>query len=156
MTVVETDSVRLRVFAGALVPVSLLLAITIFRFGILDGITATALLVGCLLAHEAGHCLMALLTNTRVSEIGLCVRGAYTRRDQAEGFTELLISAAGVIVNAMIAVAFWNTSGILLWLAQMNAILVVINLLPIRGSDGQRMLAKLRELTTTRAPQHSS
>ena len=39
-----------------------------------------------------------------------------------------------------------TSAGVVGWLAQMNAVLVFLNLVPFRGSDGQRILTDLREM----------
>lgn len=152
MTIAKAGSIRFQVFAGASVPIALLLIVTIARFGTLSGISATALLIASLFAHEAGHCFSAALTDTKVSEIGLCLHGAYLRRQHANGLSEFLISASGVLVNAAIAAALWDSTGILLWVAQMNAVLVAVNLLPVGGTDGRRMLGILRSWYKSAAP----
>ena len=136
---------------GAILPIGALLLITIVRFGMADGVAATLLFFASLAAHEAGHAITATLTGTKFSAMGLCLRGAYLRRNRAKGTLEILISSAGPFVNFMIAMALLNSQGILQWLAQMNLFLAVINLLPYRGSDGQRILAELRGMKESAA-----
>ena len=132
---------------GAILPIGALLLITIVRFGMVDGVAATLLFFASLAAHEAGHAITATLTGTKFSAMGLCLRGAYLRRDRATGALEILISFAGPFMNFMIAMALWSSQGILLWLGQMNAFLFLINLLPLRGSDGQRIIGEIRKMT---------
>jgi Zn-dependent protease len=134
-----------------MVPAAALLAITAVRFDLGRGLAATAFFVLSLLAHEAGHFLVAKLNGTSCSAIGFCFRGAYLRRERASGVAEIAISSAGPLVNIVLAVVLWEKAGLFAWLAQMNAILALLNLIPFRGSDGQRILANLRELGRGRA-----
>ena len=68
------------------------------------------------------------------------------------GHGGIAISAAGPTVNLLIAYFFHDFSGpgTLAWLSQMNAILFLINMVPIGGSDGKRILTTLRELRAQR------
>jgi Zn-dependent protease len=132
---------------GAILPMAALLLITIVRFGIRDGIAAAMLFFASLAVHEAGHAVAAALTDTEFSAVGFCFKGAYIRRKRAQGGTEVLISSAGPLVNILIALALVGSHGILSWLAQMNVILALVNLLPLAGSDGQRILAEIRAMT---------
>jgi hypothetical protein len=127
---------------GALVPAGLLLLITVAQFGFDRGLAASALFVLSLLAHEAGHVTVAQLSGKRVTAVGFCFRGAYNRREAAEGATEFAISAAGPAVNLAIAAALNLQPGIAGWLGQLNLIVALFNLLPFGGSDGQRMVRK--------------
>ena len=131
---------------GALVPLAGFLLITIIRFGPEASTIATALLVACLVAHEAGHAMTAIATHTKVSAIGFCLKGAYLRRSRAKGGIEILISIAGPMVNLLLAILLWSPHGIQAFLAQMNAFLFLINMWPHRGSDGQRILAEIRNM----------
>jgi Zn-dependent protease len=142
----QVKNIRIELFVGAMVPAAGLVAITAVRFGLVRGLAATALFVLSLAAHEAGHLLVAKLNGTPCSAIGFCFRGAYLRRQCAGGIAEIAISGAGPLVNIVIAAAFWQDVGLVAWLAQMNAIVAFMNLLPVRGSDGHRILITLREL----------
>jgi Zn-dependent protease len=138
------NKIRFEFKWGALVPLAAFLVITIIRFGLGAGIAATALLVACLAAHEAGHAVTAAATRTKVSALGFCLKGAYLRRSRAKGAVEILISLAGPAINLLLAVLLWSTHGIQAFLAQMNAFLFLINMWPHGGSDGQRILAEIR------------
>ena len=141
----KKEKIRFELLAGAAIPTAAVLIITSARFGFFDGLTATALFLASLFAHEAGHAFTAMATGTRLSAVGFCLRGAYIRRSKARCGLELLISAAGPAVNLVLAVLLWGSVGIGGWLAQMNAFLVLINLVPFGGSDGQRIVAEIRE-----------
>jgi Zn-dependent protease len=62
---------------------------------------------------------------------------------------DLGIASAGLAVNVLIILVFWNTIGILHWLAALNAYFAVSNLIPLGGSDGQRILRLLRGPSST-------
>src|SRR5664279_3928401 len=135
---------KFRVSAGALVPAAAILAIGISRFGWLQGTLAGCLLVLSLLLHEAGHIAVAFLTGTRVDAAGICLKGPYIRRQVASSKrADLAIASSGLAVNALIILAFWNTTGTVSYLAGLNAF-AVSNLIPAFGSDGQRILRLLR------------
>jgi Zn-dependent protease len=137
---------------GFLFAIFALLLICTVRFGWRHGLLYTALFFVSLIAHEAGHMLLADMNHTRVKALGFCKWGVYLRREKAEGMAEIAISAAGPTVNLLIAYFFHDFSGTgtLAWLSQMNAILFVINMVPIAGSDGKRILTTLRELRAQR------
>ncbi len=145
MVVERAGWIRLEFLRGALVPAIALLVITIAKFGLARGLAAALLFVLSVLAHECGHLLAAWLTGTRFSAIGFCLFGAYNRRERAHGGDEFFISAAGPTVNLAIAALLTHTTGMPAWLAQMNLLLFFLNLLPFGHSDGQRMLALVRE-----------
>jgi len=147
----HVNKIRLELRWGAILPIAAILLITIGRFGTGDGVAATVLLFASLAAHEAGHAVAAALTGTKFFAVGLCLKGAYIRRNCATGATELLISSAGPLVNLIMAMSLWNNHGLFQWLAQMNLFLAVINLLPYRGSDGQRIFAQLRGMKESTA-----
>lgn len=137
---------------GFLLAIGALLCICVVRFGWQQGLVCTGLFFVSLLAHEAGHMLLADLNETCVKALGFCKWGVYLRREKAEGMAEIAISAAGPTVNLLIAYFLhdFTGSGTLAWLAQMNGVLFLINILPIGGSDGKRILTTLRELRAQR------
>lgn len=109
------------------------------------GTVAGLLLIFSLLLHEAGHISVAFLTGTRVNAAGICLKGPYIRRQVASTRgADLAIASAGLAVNLLIVLAFWDATGMLHWLAGLNAYFAASNLLPIGGSDGQRILRLLR------------
>jgi Zn-dependent protease len=144
------QSVRFEFRAGFLLPLVPLVLIAVVRLGWSAGFLGTGLFILCVLAHEFGHALFAILNGTRISAFGLCAWGAYLRREKAESYAEIAISAAGPLVSLLIAILFWNGTGMLRWLAEMNMMLFGLNVLPIWGSDGKRILASIRELSSAR------
>jgi Zn-dependent protease len=140
-------SIRLEFHKSFLLPLGALLFITIFRFGVARGLLSTGLFFACLMAHELGHAMFAVATQTKVSGLGFSKWGAYIRRHKAQDPAhELLIAAAGPLVNLVIALALREQSGIVQWLAQLNGVLFVVNILPFWNSDGKRILNTMREL----------
>lgn len=146
MYVNALKSIRFEFQKSFLLPLSALLVITFYRFGVKRGLLCTALFFACLVAHEAGHAVFAVATRTQVSALGFCKWGAYIRRKKAEGANELLISVAGPAVNLVIALALRNETGMLAWLAQLNVVLFMINIFPMWNSDGSRMLSTWRAM----------
>jgi Zn-dependent protease len=146
---------KLEMSLGALVPLAALFAITSGRFGLARGSVATGLFVVSLLAHEFGHMVVGLLIGARVRAFGFCLFGTYIRRNKEEGLAEILISAAGPLINLLIVMLLWNQTGVLNWLAQMNFVLLVLNLLPAFNSDGQRLLQEVKRLSRSHTAQPS-
>jgi Zn-dependent protease len=103
-----------------------------------------AVLVASLLLHEVGHMLAATLLWVPVREFGMRFGGAYTRRAYAtRRRDEILISAAGPLMNIAIAFPLIFVPHYGSQLAMCNLMLGAINLLPIPSSDGLRILKTL-------------
>jgi len=104
-----------------------------------------AVLIASLLLHEIGHMLVATLLWVPVREIGMKFGGAYTRRAYAtRRRDEILISAAGPLMNIALAIPLSFVPHYGSQLAMCNLMLGAINLLPIPSSDGLRILKMLR------------
>jgi Zn-dependent protease len=105
-----------------------------------------------LLLHECGHALTARWLGVRVQEVGVCLKGPYIRRERAlDARQEAVIALGGPMVNAFLAVEVWRVGGGLgCWLALFNLVLLVSNLLPFPGSDGQRILSSLQGMAAAR------
>jgi Zn-dependent protease len=109
--------------------------------GLRLGLAVGTVLVISLLLHEVGHRFAAIMLRVPVHEFGLCLGGAYNRRAYAGcRRDEVLISAAGPLMNLLLV-------GPLLFLpvigpkaALCNLSLCVVNLLPLPSSDGLRIL----------------
>lgn len=94
-----------------------------------------------LLLHEVGHMLMARLLWVPVREFGLRMAGAYNWRAYAtRRRDEILISAAGPMMNLLLVVPVLFIPRIGAQLALGNLALCLVNLLPIPSSDGLRIL----------------
>lgn len=122
-------------------------AVVLIGIGEMAGNLRAGLLLGALTAislllHECGHMLTAGFRGVKVHEIGVCLKGTYIRRAQAQApMDEALIALSGPMVNAMIAAASWTFPGAGHWLAIYNLALLTSNLVPLAGSDGQRVLS---------------
>jgi Zn-dependent protease len=118
-------------------------------------IVAAILFLASLLAHELGHALLARRMGVEVEGITLWLFGGVSRlRAEAGGPAgELEIAAIGPAVSLALAVLFWAVSAGLHaagappllsaaagWLALINLILGVFNLLPAFPLDGGRVL----------------
>lgn len=109
--------------------------------GFWPGLALGAVLVVSLLLHEVGHMLAARMLRVPVREFGLCLAGAYNRRAHADRRShEILISAAGPLVNLLLVVPCLFLPVIGLQAALCNLTMCVINLLPLPSSDGLRIL----------------
>lgn len=110
-----------------------------------------------LLAHEMGHALVGRWEGIGVRGITLTLFGGYTQFESEPSTpgAELRVSAVGPVTNLVLAGAFWAgalatdvggsavvelTSEMLLWLAFVNLLLAVINMLPGAPLDGGAVL----------------
>ena len=110
---------------------------------------------GSILAHELGHAIVAVRRGIPVEGITLWVLGgvARLRREPTDARTELLVAAAGPATSVALAVGFGagalvlDSAGFGLlaaaagWLATINLIIAVFNLIPAAPLDGGRILA---------------
>jgi Zn-dependent protease/predicted transcriptional regulator len=109
----------------------------------------------CILLHELGHSLVAKSLSVPVSQITLFVFGgiAEIKKDPPSPKAEFLISIAGPIVSIIIvAVMYFLTAlgdqagwplavrGITGYLAMVNFVLVLFNMIPAMPLDGGRVL----------------
>ena len=112
----------------------------------------------CLLAHELAHSLVALHYGIRVRSITLWMLGGVSEleREAPDAKADLAVAAAGPLTSlglgGLFAAAATAASGlhasplitsVLLWLAVINVILGVFNLLPGAPLDGGRVLRAL-------------
>ena len=136
--------------------------------GALYGTLLTAALFACVLLHELGHALAARRLGIPVREIVLLPIGGVARLERNPGrpLHELLIAAAGPLVNGVIAIGlaallWWHGElpaaagtmaadfaapslrGALYWLLGSNVLLVLFNLVPAFPMDGGRILRAL-------------
>ena len=112
--------------------------------GLWLGLAVGAALVVSLLLHEVGHMLAAIMLRVPVWEFGLCLRGAYNRRSYAGRRSgEILISAAGPMMNLFLVLPLLYLPVIGTKLALCNLSICVVNLLPLPSSDGLRILRTL-------------
>ena len=128
-------------------------------------VASALLFFGSILLHELGHAVVALRNRIGISHITLWMFGgvAGLERDSRSAGEEFRIAAAGPLVTLLIAVAcvaigaglegsafFEATSfdegasvsgpiAVLAWLANINALILVFNLLPAFPLDGGRI-----------------
>ena len=113
-----------------------------------------AMLLGipAMLLHECGHIALARLCGVKVKKVGLSKTGLYTVREPGPRWANLVISAAGPLVNLLLAIGL---KSVLPGFAWVNLIAFGYNLLPIPNSDGSRILGLLRHDTIAAAPARS-
>jgi len=123
---------------------------------VLMGLLASAVLFVCIVAHELAHSLVAIRSGIPVRSITLFVLGgvASISREAERPGTEALMAIAGPASSLAIGLAcggVWLAAGgygdeatvyhdLLLWIASLNIMLAVFNLLPGFPMDGGRVL----------------
>jgi stage IV sporulation protein FB len=135
-------SIAIRISPWAAITALILLIWSDSLFGSRVAIAATALLIASLVVHEIGHIVAASISKVRVNAIGISAAGTYIRRQRAASpWAESVISLAGPFVSLALAALFGQGNGHLYgWLAEMNLIVAMSNLIPIAGTDGDRAL----------------
>ena len=123
-------------------------------YAVAGGLTAVGLLAGVLL-HEIGHAVVARRRGLRVDGITLSWMGGITRIEGETGTAtnELLVAGIGPVVSAAVGgslylirlgVSHAGGSALVLaalgWLAWMNVVLAVFNMLPASPLDGGKVL----------------
>jgi Zn-dependent protease/CBS domain-containing protein len=125
-------------------------------YWITAGLTAIGLLA-CVLVHELSHAIVARHHGVETDAITLWVLGgvAQLREESPSPRAELAISGVGPVTSLALAAAIWSSSlvfdtlGLALvatalgWLALVNVVLAVFNLLPGLPLDGGRVLHAL-------------
>ena len=126
-------------------------------------IAVAVLLLGCLLAHELAHAIVAHRAGVQVEGITLWMLGGVTRLigEPTSARTDLAVAAAGpatsIAIGALLLGAAVGLSAIgvpattepsvalagLAWLGWINLVLAVFNLLPGAPLDGGRILRAL-------------
>jgi Zn-dependent protease len=96
------------------------------------------LLVGVLamLLHESGHLVAALALGVHIKTVGLRWKGLYTIREAGTTAENLLISLAGPCTNLLLMLSWPLSKNFFL----ANLCYAGFNLLPIEGSDGERVM----------------
>jgi hypothetical protein len=88
--------------------------------------------------HECGHALACLLCGLKVKRFGVSRKGFYTVREaSASPRINGWIAAAGPLVN-LLSVSLWPVAP---RFAAISLMLGVIVLMPLKNSDGSRLVA---------------
>jgi len=88
--------------------------------------------------HECGHALACLLCGVKVKQFGVSRKGFYTVREaSASPRINGCIAAAGPLVN-LLSVALWPMAPTF---AATSLMLGVIVLMPLKNSDGSKLMA---------------
>jgi Zn-dependent protease len=119
-----------------------------------SGLVGAVVFYGCLLAHEVSHALVARSKGIKVTGITLWLFGGVTQPTGAGD--EALITVVGPLTSFVIAgIGFALTAGLtsigapalianlVAWLAILNLLLGVFNLVPAIPLDGGRLLSSL-------------
>jgi len=132
---------------GALVLAGVLTGLSAVNLGGVGGLIGAGLIVASLLLHEVGHLAMAQTLGVPVKAIGMCLKGAYLRRQRSpKAINELLIAVSGPTANLLLYLWFRDGGEVLHWAALMNLVLAGSNLIPIPGTDGARVYNALQVL----------
>ncbi len=123
-----------------------------------SGLVGAVVFYGCLLAHEISHALMARRKGVRVDGITLWLFGGVTQLlgEPTSAKDEALITVVGPLTSLLIAaIAFGLTAvmssvgapalptNLVAWLAILNLVLGLFNLVPAIPLDGGRLLSSL-------------
>jgi Zn-dependent protease len=111
-----------------------------FFQGLLVGLVAMAI-------HEMGHLIAAPLVGIKVRTVGLGWKGIYTLREPGPPAKNIIVSLAGPLTNVLF-LAFWHLSP---KLGLANLCFAFFNVLPIEGSDGERVWKCWRQIKRERA-----
>ena len=117
---------------------------------------AGTLLLGlsAMILHEFGHLAISLMIGIKVKSVGLCINGMYIVREAGSPMKNLLVSLAGPLTNVALIIIFWGHSP---KFALANMCLAICNLVPIKGSDGDRVLNCIEQMQreTTAVPEEN-
>lgn len=127
--------------------------------GITTSLSMAVVLFGSILLHEFGHALTAQRIGYRVEQIHLMIMGGMAKIEDMQKLNprqEILVSGAGPAVNAVLALTSWVLLvllpitwtpvfilGTLEFIAKVNFMLAVFNILPVFPLDGGRIAKAL-------------
>ncbi len=120
------------------------------------GIATSLLFFASVLAHELAHSLVGRVNGIPIKSITLFIFGgmAQMTREAAKAGAELKMAIAGpacsLAIGGIFALIWWLTKGIIepveamaFWLAQINIVLAVFNMIPGFPLDGGRVFRSL-------------
>ncbi len=132
---------------GGIAILALLGILSAFRLDLRGGLISAGLLCVSLLFHELGHLVTATACGVRVTAVGLSIKGAFLRRANShDPGKEAAIAICGPMASLLVFCLFRDSGAVLNWVAQLNLVLAVTNLIPIEGTDGYRFVRGLVEL----------
>ena len=99
--------------------------------------------ISAVVLHESAHLAAAYLGGVRVKRVGLSWKGPYIIREPGTPAQNTFISLSGPGINLVLCLFCWHWSQTF---AFVNGFLAVMNLLPIRSSDGLRVYRIWRRL----------
>jgi len=125
--------------------------------GIILGILTSLLFFASILTHELAHSILAIRNNIPVKEITLFVLGGVSQitKEATHPRAELLIAIVGPLTSLALAGIFYGlhlllagtqqilAASLMQWLAWINVILAVFNLIPGFPLDGGRIFRAL-------------
>jgi Zn-dependent protease len=113
--------------------------------GMLFGLLAMVL-------HEIGHMCVAQALGLKVKHVGISWKGMYTVREAGPPEKSLQVALGGPLTNLAL-MALWPAAPVF---GLANLFMGVCNLLPIKGSDGERVMRCMEEMHAARAhgPEH--
>lgn len=117
------------------------------------GILTSILFFGSIIAHELAHSILAIRNNIPVREITLFIFGgvSHITKEASQPRTEFLVAVVGPLTSLAMAGIFYGlyfllagtqqslAANLVLWLAIINVILAVFNLIPGFPLDGGRI-----------------
>ena len=94
-----------------------------------------------MILHEAGHLIVAILLGLRIYRFGINWKGMYVVREAGPLASNLLVSLAGPVTNLLLSFAWYHSTSFSL----ANLCFGLVNLLPIQGSDGERIFESIEK-----------
>ncbi len=147
MVISRVATTNIEATEGALLLLAILCALSALALGPIGGLVGGTLVIASLLVHEFGHWTTARLFGVKVKAVGLCLKGAYIRRtDSRDALIELVIAMSGPVANLLLFLLFRTDSAVLSWVAELNLVLALSNLIPIAGTDGHRIVGSLSRI----------
>jgi|SRR5579863_4621906 len=98
--------------------------------------------VVAMLFHETGHLIVAPFAGVKIKTVGLKWKGLYTVREAGSPVQNMIVSLAGPFTNLAL-LALWPLSH---KFGLANLCFAFFNILPIEGSDGERVWKCWREM----------
>ena len=116
--------------------------------GVQSATIAGILLFLSVVAHESAHAITSVLSGVEVKAVRCSAIGPHIVRAKSESaYVELAVAIAGPLTNLFLCLVLWQVHAPMAgWASSANFGLGVINLLPLKHSDGAKMVAALRTI----------